>query len=403
VAVAVDDEDRVYVLDTGNGQVHTLTAQGQPLARWSLPRESVAGDFAGLAVDRQGQVYVAERRRLFRLARDGRIMGSFEHTGLCPRCPASPCGLAVDAHGNLYVADWSGPAVAKLSPEGTLVAEWRGREHFGLFHHPAAVAVASDGRIYVADEGSHTVHALSSLGEPLGRWGSEGSALGGLRGPRGLALDADGNVYAADTGNARVQKLSRTGCWLAAWGDRGRGPGQLWSPTGVAVDRTGHLYVADAGNQRVLKLGPAGEPIAQWGPEQGLVVRWRADLPAAHESVAWEVGSLYHLTADDGRFAVAKLLALGEGAGHLRLYQQRFTHKVPARDLPALSVDRPGQDGLGLTHLAVTPRLFAAWRPFLVKQPSKRPLPSDVELRPYRLWLQGRGSVWDLHAPLEGG
>jgi DNA-binding beta-propeller fold protein YncE len=404
VAIAVDDEDRVYVLDAGTGEVHKLTAEGQPVARWPLPAESAAADLSGLAVDRQGHVYVADRRgRIVRLARDGRPLGSFEHVGLCARCPASPRGLAVDGVGNLYVADWSGPAVAKLSPDGALLAEWRGPEHFGLFHHPAAVAIGPGGDVYVADEGSHTLHALSPLGEPLGRWGREGSALGGLRGPRGLAVDPSGGVYVADTGNARVQRLSATGCWLAAWGSRGRGPGQLWSPTGVAVDRAGNVYVADEGNRRVLKLTPGGEPAAQWGPAGRLIVRGSVEVRFGAEAVPWQPGGLYYLESDDGPLAVGKVLEIDAVAVHLRLYQQRFARRVGDAKLPALTVDSPSEDGLGLAHLAVTPRLFAAWRPAFVRQSTKRPLPSDFELRPYRAWQQGHGGVWDLDVPLSGG
>jgi sugar lactone lactonase YvrE len=298
------------------------------------------------------------------------------------------------------VADWTGPAVAKLAPTGALLAEWRGPEHFGLFHHPAAVAVAASDTIYVADEGSHTVHALTPQGEPLARWGGEGSALGRLRAPRAVGLDAQANVYVADTGNARVQKLSPTGCWLAAWGSLGRGPGQLWTPTGLAVDSAGYLYVADAGNARLLKLAPTGEPLAQWGGPHRLVVRRPADLPHAGDPAPWHAGALYHLDGDDGRLAVARILATDNRAIHLRLYQQRFTRRLPDAKLPPLTLDDPGDDGLGLAHLPVTPRLFAAWQPAFIPQSQRRPLPSDTELRAYRAWQRTDGSIWDLDAPL---
>ncbi|HEY7060448.1 MAG TPA: hypothetical protein VII06_03140 [Chloroflexota bacterium] len=400
----MDADDRVYVLDAASSQVHKLSARGEPLTCWPLP-EGAAADLTGLAVDAEGQTLVADRRqrRLHRLAWDGLLVASWEYRGLCPRCPASPAGLAADPLGNIYVADWSGPAVAKLSPRGAVLAEWRGPRHFGLFHHPAAVALAGDGTIYVADEGSHGIQALTPLGEPGERWGSEGSTLGNLRGPRGVAVDHAGNAYVADTGNARVQKLSVGGCWLADWGSHGRWPGQLWRPSGVAVDGSGHVYVADEGNDRVLKLAPGGEPAAQWGPERGLVVRCAADLPAGDAAGAWRPGGLFHVDTDDGRVGVVKVLAVDAVAVHLRVYQQRFTRRVTDGRLPELTLDAPGDDGLGLAHLAVTPRLFATWHPWFVKEPRKQPLPTEAELRPYRAWQRAQGGVWDLDAPPRGG
>src|SRR5688572_20151687 len=109
----------------------------------------------------------------------------------------------------------------------------------GQFDSPFGVAVDAEGNVYVADTGNHRIQKLSAAGQPLAQWGGPGHFMQ----PLGLALDDQGNVYVADTGNDRIQKLSSAGEPLAVWGGPGTGPGQFASPTGVAVDRQGNVYV----------------------------------------------------------------------------------------------------------------------------------------------------------------
>jgi tripartite motif-containing protein 71 len=135
----------------------------------------------------------------------------------------------------------------------------------GLFSAPCALALDAQGNVYVADSGNHRIQKLSPTGQPLSRWGSKGSGRGQLATPLGVAIDAQGNIYVADSGNHRIQKLSSSGQPLAEWGSRGSGPGQFTVPVGVAVDAQGNIYVADAGNSRIQQLSPTGEPLAQWG------------------------------------------------------------------------------------------------------------------------------------------
>jgi sugar lactone lactonase YvrE len=382
------------VLDASAARVLKLSLIGQVLARIAVPGLSHPPDTAGLAVDPEGNLFVADarQRRIHKLAPSGAPLAQWEHRGSCPRCPATPAGLAVDAAGCLYVTDRTGPAVQKLSARGDLLAEWRGPDHFGLFHRPAAVALDARGCLYVADEGNHAVHRLSPAGEPVGYWGGEGERPGQLRAPRGLALDLQGNLYAADSGNARIQKLAPSRRCLAVWGSKGHGPGQLWTPVGIALDPAGCLYVADEGNGRILKLSPNGDPLAQWGLRHCLIARPIDELPTG-EPDSWREGGYYSLELGPGDIAIARVLAADSAAVHVRLYRNRLPHRPKDDRVPPVTVGDPGDvEGMGQAHVAITPRLFAAWHPRFINKAQVKPR----HLRDYRTWQAARGPVWDL-------
>ena len=137
----------------------------------------------------------------------------------------------------------------------------------GEFDDPRGIAVDAAGHVYVADYDNDRIQKLSTAGQPLAQWGTSGGGPGQFRGPRSVALDAQGNIYIADYWSHRIQKLSPTGQPLAQWGTYGQAPGQFDHPTAVAVDTHGNVYVAEYWAHRVQKLSPTGEPLAVWGSQ----------------------------------------------------------------------------------------------------------------------------------------
>ena len=178
----------------------------------------------------------------------------------------SPGGTAVDASGNVYVADTTNHRIQKFSSGGTWMTSWGGRGSApGLLSSPDGVAVDPAGNVYVADTGNSRIQKFSNTGEFLTGWGTRGAGTGQLSSPRGVAVDGAGNVYVADTSNSRIQKFSTNGDFLATWGVRGSADGQLSSPEGVALDSAGNIYVADTGNNRVQKFDANGVFLIAWG------------------------------------------------------------------------------------------------------------------------------------------
>jgi sugar lactone lactonase YvrE len=147
----------------------------------------------------------------------------------------SPAGMAVDALGNLYVADYA----------NNRVLEYNAPLSTGM----AASHVFGQG-------GSFTTGSINN----------GGISANSLNGPQSIALDAHGNLYAADTRNNRVLEydqplldptadrvLGQADFTHGAQNAGGLGGQSLYSPAGVALDGAGNLYVADFGNNRILE------------------------------------------------------------------------------------------------------------------------------------------------------
>jgi DNA-binding beta-propeller fold protein YncE len=114
--------------------------------------------------------------------------------------------VALDASGNVYVADGANSRVQKFTGSGTYLAQWA--MHGVGFVYPTGIAVDASGNIFVAGGAVRSmVQEFSSDGAFVVEWGTLGSGVGEFAGPFGLDLDDRGSVYVADTDNHRVQQF----------------------------------------------------------------------------------------------------------------------------------------------------------------------------------------------------
>ena len=184
-----------------------------------------------------------------------------------------PQGVAVNAAGNIYVADSGNHRIQKFDSSGSFLAKWGSQgSGDGQFSYPEGVAVDASGNVYVTDPGNRfspnlRIQKFDSSGSFLAKWDSE-PGDGNLPHPAGIAVDdATGNVYVADRDNYWIQKFDASGSLLAKWGGLGSGDGEFWFPDGVAVDAAGDVYVTDAGNNRIQKFDSSGSFLSKWGSE----------------------------------------------------------------------------------------------------------------------------------------
>jgi glucose/arabinose dehydrogenase len=168
----------------------------------------------------------------------------------------SPAGIALDQEGNVYVADTGNNRIQVFYSNGTLIREWGGRygnTSSDEMRFPEGIAVDQEGNVYVADTGNNRIQVFYSNGTLIREWGGRyGSGEGEMRFPEGIAVDQEGNVYVADTGNNRIQVFYSNGTLIGEWGGGyGGREDQMRFPEGIAVDQERSMYVAVTGNDRI--------------------------------------------------------------------------------------------------------------------------------------------------------
>jgi sugar lactone lactonase YvrE len=215
-----------------------------------------------------------------------------------------PCAVAVDAEGQLYIADYHNARIRKVGHDGVIsTLAGSGEAGFGgdggpathaKMHGPYGVQVDKDGNVYVADQGNNRIRKISPKGRITtvagnGRRGFAGdggpATDASLSGPNDMLIDAAGHLIIADSGNHRLRKVNHSGIistiagtgklrYNGASGLSGDGGPALQArfnhPSTLVQDAAGNLYVGDFNNHAVRKITPDGivstvAGTGQWG------------------------------------------------------------------------------------------------------------------------------------------
>lgn len=216
-------------------------------AAWVLALVHTGGGLsgpAGLAVDAAGNVWIANNINVSgagsvtKLGPTGAALspdGGFTGGGL-----DEPVGLAVDLDGNVWVANFAqggGTSVSELAAGGVPLSPDAGFIGGGILG-AIAVAVTSTNQIWVANAGNSTLTRLDSAGIP-----DLTVSGGGLAFPVALAIDAAGNLWVADQGSDAVSELDAAGNAISGAG--GYTGGDIAGPNDLALDVDGNVWVAN--------------------------------------------------------------------------------------------------------------------------------------------------------------
>ena len=191
----------------------------------------------GVAIDALGNIYIAEANSIRKVDASSGLISTVAGTWYGGYTgdggPATQAeveaegGVAIDAAGNIYILDWYNKVLRKVNTSG-------------IIH-----TIAGGGINYPGDGGQATAAKLID--------------------PNGIAVDAAGNVYISD-GN-RIRKISTSGIITTVAGNGTQGfsgdgglatAAELYEPIGVAIDVSGNLFIADWQNNRVRKVNTSG-------------------------------------------------------------------------------------------------------------------------------------------------
>jgi uncharacterized protein (TIGR03437 family) len=265
LGLATDASGNLYIADIVNGRVRKVAANGviATVAQIANP--------VGLAVDAGGNIYVADSNVVHKVTANGVI------TTVAAQL-SYPEGVAVDATGNLYVSTYPG-LVQKVATSGvitTLINPGCGVASCDFVMGSSGIAVDAGGNVYFADWLNNVIMEVSSSGAittaagngAVGDSGDGGAATRAqLVVPRELALDKGGDIYIADTQNNEIRKVDANGIitkvagtgYAGYFGDGGLATSAgLGIPQGVGVDSAGNLYIADFQNNVVRKVSANG-------------------------------------------------------------------------------------------------------------------------------------------------
>ena len=322
--IAVDSRGNLFIAD-GNANIQRISTGGTITKVAGNGNSGYSGDGGtatgaqlskpiGVAVDSSDNLFIADRfnyriRKVSTsgvvntVAGNGAFFFDFSDCG-SPRYtppavddgPAasaqlrSPVGVAADREGNLFIADWVGNRIRKVSPGGILTTV-AGNGSCGFsgdsgpaanaqLYGPVAVAVDSNGNIFVEEYRNNRIRRVSRDGIITTVAGDGTRGFSGDGGPAagahlrvdcdntvcgGIAVDSHGNVFFSDAGNNRVRRISVDGIITTVAGNGSYGfpsdGGQATStsvsiPRGIAVDSADNLFIAEEG--RIRKVSPDG-------------------------------------------------------------------------------------------------------------------------------------------------
>ena len=231
---------------------------------------------SAVASDASGNLYVATQGGLQHIDSQGNV----SNISLPSQIATSILGIGVDAAGNVYLSCvcqqifkvTSSGVVTVLAGQANVIGSADGAGSQATFNYPRGLAVDAGGNVFVADMANYTIRRIDPSGN-VSTFAGKAGAPNGVDGqgtaarfwsPWGLAFDSQGNLYVSDWGADTIRKITPGGLVTTAGGVyfvAGVSSGSTTRfnlPTGIAIDSSDNLYVMNTGNSVIQRLSPNG-------------------------------------------------------------------------------------------------------------------------------------------------
>jgi sugar lactone lactonase YvrE len=306
--VTLDASGNVYIADYGNNCIRKINSGGIISTIAGNGTAGFSGDGAAataaelntpykVAVDASGNVYIADlTNNRIRMVSPGGLISTFAGNGTggfsgdgAAATSAKlhfPEGVAVDAAGNVYIADRANNRIREVNTGG-IISTFAGTGFAGFsgdgaaatlakLSNPGSVTLDASGNVYIADRTNNRIRMITSggiistvAGNGTAGFSGDGAAATSseLNGPWGVTVDGSGNIYVADQSNLRIRKVNISGIIstiagtgsLSFWGDGGPATSaELHGPAGLTLDASGNMYITDRINNRIRKVSSGG-------------------------------------------------------------------------------------------------------------------------------------------------
>jgi sugar lactone lactonase YvrE len=422
--VAVDHAGDVYFASSDDREVFKVTPAGYltVVAGTGTYGAATAGvatssnlEFPnGVALDSSGNLYIADSdlNQIYKVTPAGilSVVAGNGSTGAPTAGPAlnsrlnGPADLKFDSAGNMYIADFNGNYVEKVTPSGTLsifagtgtaATEIPGAATSSPLRGPDAVAIDAAGNVYIADSGNNVVEKVTPAGtlSVFAGNGTAGIATAGtatsshLDYPIGIAIDAAGDVYISDNLDPQVVEVTAGQLSLIAGnGVSGAstygGPAtssEFGYPFGIALTPAGGLVLGDDGHNVVDLIGalitaptqvtaPTISGTAAIGQVLTATTGTWQDYPTSYTyqwqdcnsagtscvNIAGATSSTYTVSGSDGGYTIHVVVTATNGIGSTAANSQPTAAiQAPPSPTPTPTPTPTGGAGVGLSARAL--------------------------------------------------